>query len=362
MTQHPRFPRCLPRRQFLKYGSFAIGTGVLAACSGSEDNTQGTAASPSANTSASNELTNITFGTNWYAQAEHGGFYQAIATGIYQDYGLDVTIKMGGPQVNGTQLLMGGAIDFFMGYGSGALSGVKEGIPKITVASIFQKDPQILLAHPDQGVTTLEDLQGKPVYISSAANTTYWPLLAAKYGFTEEMKRPYNFNPGPFLADKAAAQQGYLSSEPLVIRKQGGFEPVVFLLADYGYDPYSTTIETTTALVEENPDLVQRFVDASIKGWYSYLETDPTPANELIKQDNPEMTDEQIAYGMEKMAEYGIVASGDAVELGIGAMTRERWKSFFDTLVAAGIMEPTLDYTQAFTLEFVNKGAAYYQD
>lgn len=353
--------RRLGRRQFVRYGALTAGAGILAACARSQSSSADKTDATTTAVAGGGELTSVTYGTNWYAQAEHGGFYQAIATGIYQDHGLDVTIKMGGPQVNGTQLLMGGAIDFFMGYGSGALNGVQENIPKITVASIFQKDPQILIAHPDQGIETLEDLQGKPVFISSAANTTYWPLLAAKYGFTEAMKRPYNFNPGPFLTDKSSAQQGYLSSEPLAIQKEGGFEPVVFLLADYGYDPYSTTIEARTELVENDPDLVQRFVDASIKGWYSYLEGDPTPGNELIKQDNPEMTDEQIAYGIEKMKEYGIVISGDAQEMGIGAMSDRRWQSFYNEMVAAGVMDSDLDYTQAFTLDFVNKGVEYYK-
>jgi len=355
-------PHRLGRRRFVKYGSLLVGTSVLAACAGG-NNTASDAPTDAGEgeATASGELQKVTFGTNWYAQAEHGGFYQAIATGIYEEHGLDVSIEMGGPQVNGTQLLMGGTVDFFMGYGSDALQAVQEGIPKVTVASMFQKDPQILIAHPDQGVESLEDLQGKPIYISAAANVTYWPLLEAKYGFTEDMKRPYNFNPGPFLADKSSAQQGYLSSEPLSIRKAGGFEPVVLLLADYGYDPYSTTIETRQEIVDSDPDLVQRFVDASIKGWYSYLNGDPTPGNELIKQDNPEMTDEQIAYGIEKMKEYGIVVSGDAEEMGIGAMTDERWKSFYDKLVEAGVLSPETDYTQAFTLDFVNKGAEYYQ-
>ncbi|WP_027269007.1 ABC transporter substrate-binding protein [Leptolyngbya sp. PCC 6406] len=345
------------RRRFIQYGALSLGAGALAACGGGTSSTEEGTTSPSAR----DELTAITFGTNWYAQAEHGGFYQAVATGIYEEYGLEVTIQMGGPQVNGTQLLMGGAVDFFMGYGSDAIKAVEESIPKVTVASIFQKDPQILAAHPDQGIETLEDLQGKPIYISAAANVTYWPFLTAKYGFTEDMKRPYNFNPGPFLADKTSAQQGYLSSEPLAIAKEGGFEPVVFLLADYGYDPYSTTIETRVELVERDPDLVQRFVDASIKGWYSYLEGDPSPANALIKAANPEMNDDQIAYGIEKMKEYGIVMSGDAETLGIGAMTAERWQSFFNTMAAAGIFSADTDYTQAFTLDFVNKGADYYQ-
>jgi NitT/TauT family transport system substrate-binding protein len=350
------------RRKFIKYGSLFLGASAIAACGGN----QGTTSEPSTEVPAEaepagGELQTVRFGTNWFAQAEHGGFYQAVATGIYEAHGLDVSIEMGGPQVNGTQLLMGENVDFFMGYGADALQAVEEGIPKVTVASMFQKDPQVLLAHPDQGIKSLEDLQGRPIYISAAANVTYWPLLASKYGFTDDMKRPYNFNPGPFLANKDSAQQGYLSSEPLKIQKEGGFEPLVFLLADYGYDPYSTTIETRQELVDTDPDLVQRFVDASIKGWYSYLNGDPTPANELIKQENPEMTDEQIAYGIEKMKEYGIVVSGDAETMGIGAMTDDRWKSFFDTLVEAEVISPDLDYTKAFTLDFVNKGADYYQ-
>ncbi|MEL6380940.1 MAG: ABC transporter substrate-binding protein [Cyanobacteria bacterium J06626_18] len=361
-------PRRFGRRKFVQYGSLAAGAGILAACGSSttiESPTDAapddTAATPAEDTSASGELTQVTYGTNWYAQAEHGGFYQAVATGIYEEHGLDVTIEMGGPQVNGTQLLMGGAVDFFMGYGSDALQAIAESIPKVTVASIFQKDPQILIAHPDQGIANLEDLQGKPIFISAAANVTYWPFLAAKYGFTEDMKRTYDFNPGPFLNDTNSVQQGYLSSEPLTIEKEGGFAPVVFLLADYGYDPYSTTIETRRELVDSDPDLVQRFVDASIKGWYSYLEDDPTPGNDLIKEANPEMTDEQIAYGIEKMKEYGIVVSGDAETQGIGAMTDARWKSFFDTLVEAEVASADMDYTQAFSLDFVNKGAEYYR-
>ncbi|MEM6521232.1 MAG: ABC transporter substrate-binding protein [Cyanobacteria bacterium P01_D01_bin.71] len=355
-------PQGLGRRRFVKYGSLLVGASVAAACGGATTNPASeTGETETAESVASGELQKVTFGTNWYAQAEHGGFYQAIATGIYADHGLDVTIQMGGPQVNGTQLLMGGSVDFFMGYGSDALQAIQEGIPKVTVASIFQKDPQILIAHPDQGIESLEDLQGKPVYISSAANVTYWPFLAAKYGFTEDMKRPYNFNPGPFLADKSSAQQGYLSSEPLTIAEEGGFEPVVLLLADYGYDPYSTTIETRQAVVDSDPDLVQRFVDASIKGWYSYLNDDPTPGNDLIKQANPEMLDEQIAYGIEKMGEHGIVVSGDAEAMGIGAMTDDRWQSFYDKLVEAEVVSPEVDYTQAFTLDFVNKGVEYYQ-
>lgn len=350
---------CLNRRKFIRYGSLAVGAGIVAACT----NNQSPESNPEevSSSNGSKELDKITFGTNWYAEAEHGGYYQAVATGIYEEYGLDVTIKMGSPQTGeGTQLLMGGAVDFFMGYGISAIKAIEQDIPKMTIAAIFQKDPQILIAHPNQGINSLEDLKGRPIYVSPVANTTYWPFLKAKYGFTDDQKRPYNFNVGPFLKNKDAAQQGYLSSEPLKIEKKGGFEPQVFLLANYGYDPYSNTIETRRELVENNPDLVRRFVEASIQGWYSYLEN-PEPGNKLIKEANPEMTDEQIAYSREKMTEYGLLTSGAAENLGIGAMTEERWQSFFNDMVEAGMFSSGTDYTKAFSLEFVNKGAEAYQ-
>jgi NitT/TauT family transport system substrate-binding protein len=301
-------------------------------------------------------LDEVTFGTNWKAQAEHGGFYQAVAEGIYERYGLDVTIRPGGPQVNHSQLLAAGTIDFNMGGGMfGPFNYVQNDIPLVAVAAMFQKDPQILMAHPDQGFESLADLKGHPILISQDARTGYWEWLKTSYGFTDDQIRPYTFNPAPFLADKSAIQQGYLSSEPFAIEREGGFTPKVFLLADYGYDPYSTTIETSWQLVRENPDLVQRFVDASLEGWYSYLYGDPSPANALIKQDNPDMTDEQIAYSIDKMKAYGIVDSGDALRLGIGAMTDYRWQSFFAFAAAAGLYPARLDLSRAYTTRFVNK-------
>ncbi|MDY7003431.1 MAG: ABC transporter substrate-binding protein [Cyanobacteriota bacterium] len=341
------------RRQFLHYSSLAISSTILTSCATLNDS----------NSTAKNNhnLDKVTYGTNWYAQAEHGGFYQAIATGIYEDYGLDVTIKMGNAQVNGTQLLVGGAIDFYMGFGIEAISAVEAGIPTITVAAIFQKDPQVLIAHPGVGNDSLEQLKGKPILVSSLSEKGYWRFLQTKFGYTDDQRRPYNFSVAPFLLDKNVIQQGYLTSEPFTIEKKGGFKPVVMLLADYGYEPYATTIATTTKMVENNPDLVQRFVDASIKGWYSYLEN-PEPANQLIKKDNPEMTDELLAYSLEKMKEYGIITSGDAATKGIGAMTDERWKSFFDTVVKAGVIKPDTNYKKAFTLQFVNQGAGEFNN
>jgi len=300
-------------------------------------------------------LDEVTFGTNWKAQAEHGGYYQAVAEGIYEKYGLDVTIRPGGPQVNHKQLLAAGKIDFNMGGSMfGAFNYVENDVPMVVVAAIFQKDPQILMAHPDQGFTSLADLKGHPILISQDARPTFWEWLKAEYGYTDDMIRPYTFNPAPFLADPTAIQQGYLTSEPFAVAREGGFEPQVFLLADAGYDTYSTTIETSWQLVEENPDLVQRFVDASIEGWYSYLYGDPSPGNALIKADNPDMTDEQIAFSIAKLKEYGIADSGDTETLGIGAMTDQRWQDFFAFAAGAGLYPKDLDITRAYTTRFVN--------
>lgn len=301
------------------------------------------------------EPVKLTMGTNWKAEAEHGGYYQAVATGIYKKYGLDVTIRMGGPQVNNLQMLVAGVIDFNMGSDSfNGLNFVKNNIPGIVVASIFQKDPRILMAHPGQGNDSLAALKGKPIMIAAASRNNYWLFLRARYGFTDDQIRPYTFNMAPWLADKQAIQQGFVTSEPLKAEK-AGVKPVVHLLADNGYVSYATTLETRQQLVKEHPDVVQRFVDASLEGWYSYLYGDHTAADALIKKDNPEMDDEQIAYSHRKLLEYGIVDSGDALKLGIGAMTDARWREFADQMIQAGVYSPDLDVKKAYTLQFINK-------
>lgn len=298
----------------------------------------------------------LTFQSNWRAQAEHGGYYQAAATGIYAKYGLDVTVKAGGPQINNPQLLAAGAIDFSMGSDSfNGLNFVKNNIPLIVVGSIFQKDPRVLIAHPGQGNDSLAALKGKPILIASASRNNYWQFLRAKYGYTDDQIRAYTFNMAPFLADKGAIQQGFLTSEPLKAQK-AGVKPVIHLLADNGYVSYATTLETRQQLVKEKPDVVQRFVNATIEGWYGYLYGDRTAANAMIRQHNPEMDDEQLAYSHAKMKEYGIVDSGDALKLGIGAMTAARWKEFAGTMVKAGVYPADIDVSKAYTLQFVNKG------
>jgi NitT/TauT family transport system substrate-binding protein len=297
----------------------------------------------------------ITFGTDWKAEAEHGGFYQALATGLYKSRGIEVTIRQGGPQVNHAQLLAAGRLDFNMAPSSFVpLNFVRENIPAVAVAAMFQKDPQALIAHAEAGYKSLADMNGKPIMIGSDTRVGSWLFLKSKFGFTDDQIRPYTFNVAPFLTNKEAIQQGYVTSEPYTIEKAGA-KPAVFLLADAGYASYAAVIQTLNKTVETNPGLVQRFVDASIEGWYSYLYGDPSPANALIKKDNAEMTDDLLAYGMVKMKEYGIVDSGDALSYGIGAMTEARWREFFEMMSKAGLYPADMDWKKAFTLAFANK-------
>ncbi|MBM3515090.1 MAG: ABC transporter substrate-binding protein [Alphaproteobacteria bacterium] len=298
----------------------------------------------------------VGLGTDWRAQAEHGGFYQAIANGHYARRGIEVTLRQGGPQINHAQLMAAGRLDFSMAPNSFIpLNFAALDIPAVAIAAIFQKDPAVLIAHAGVGNDSLEALKGKKIMISPDTRIGFWRFLKSKYGYGDEQVAPYTFNLAPFLADKLAIQQGYLSSEPFQIEKTGE-KPNVFLLADAGYASYAALIMTSRRLMEDKPDLVQRFVDASILGWVDYLTGDPSKADALIRKDNPEMTDELLAYGRAKMKQYGIVASGDAASRGIGAMSDDRWKAFFEAMAADGLYKSELDVGKAYTLDFVNKG------
>ena len=300
-------------------------------------------------------LDQVSFGTDWKAEAEHGGFYQAIAAGIYKKHGLEVTLRQGGPQINQAQLLAAGRLDFAIASNSFIpLNFEKEKIPMIAVAALFQKDPAVLIAHQGVGNDSLAALKGKPIMIGGDTRVGWWLFLKSKFGYTDDQIRTYTFNVAPFLADKNAIQQGYLTSEPFLIEGQG-VKPNVFLIADAGYASYAALIETSEKLVAQKPDLVQRFVDASIEGWYSYLYGDPAPGNALIKADNPEESDALIAFAIANLKKYGIVDSGDAEKQGVGAMNDARWQEFFTVMSAQGLYPKDQDFHKAYTLRFVDK-------
>jgi len=302
-------------------------------------------------------LDKVSFGTNWVAQAEQGGFFQAASDGTYRKYGLDVTIVSGGPNDNNRMLLISGKLDFFMAANTlMSFDAVANNVPVVAVAAIFQKDPQVLLTHPVSKVTKLEDLKPLTLFVSQEGISSYFLWLKSEYGFSDSKVRPYTFNSQPFIANRQSAMQGYVTSEPYAVEKAAKFKPGVILLADHGYSAYSTLIETRRDLLDKKPDLVQRFVDASIVGWYNYLYGDNASGNAMIKKFNPEMTDELIAYSVATMKQYGIVDSGDTLKQGIGAMNDERVGSFFDKMARAGVVRRDVDFRKAYTLRFINKG------
>ena len=322
--------------------------GLIAACS------------PSANTPAEAPgRTALKLATDWRAEAELGGYYQALATGEYAKRGLDVTLIQGGPAVNVPQLLATGAVDVGVGSNSFIVMNLaKEKAPVKAVAAFMQKDPQVLIAHPGQGLQSIADLKGRPILLSDASITAFWVWLKAKYGFTDDQVRKYNYSAAPFLADKRVVQQGYLTSEPYLIEKEGKIKPEVFLLADNGYPAYASMALVTDSLIAKNPTAVQAFVEATAAGWKSYLYGDPKPGDAAILKDNPEMTQDVLDQARDKMRAFGIVAAKDAGDqgAGIGAMTDARWAEFFKVAADQGVYPKDMDYKSAYTLQFVPKG------
>jgi NitT/TauT family transport system substrate-binding protein len=292
----------------------------------------------------------VTMLTSWFAQAEHGGFYQALATGLYKNANLDVTIKMGGPQVNGMQILGAEQTDFLMSYDFSVLKANEQGVAAVTVGTSFQFDLQGLMTRDD--VPDLKSLKGKTILVATAGRSNWWPWMQAKFGYDDNQTKAYTFNLQPFLADKNTTQQAYMTSETFAAQSQG-HKIKFFLFADDGYPPYGTTMVTTQKIVSQKPDVVRRFVKASLEGWKGYLTGDATAANALIKKDNPNMKDEQIAFAIQRLNETGALSRGDAKAGGIGIMTDARWKATYDFMVSSKLLKPEVDVKKAYTLEFV---------
>ncbi|MCY1648627.1 ABC transporter substrate-binding protein [Caulobacter sp. SL161] len=330
----------MQRRAFVALGLMAM----LAACS------------PAKKEDAAAGQTPIKLATDWRAQAELGGYYQALATGEYKKRGLDVTLIQGGPAVNVPQLLATGAVDVGVGSNSFIIMNLaKENAPVKAVAAFMQKDPQVLIAHPDQGINGIADMKGRPILLSDASVTAFWVWLKAKYGFTDDQVRKYNYSSAPFLADKRVVQQGYATSEPYLIEKEGKIKPAVFLLADSGYPAYASFALVPDSLIAKNPTAVQAFVEATAAGWTSYLYGDPKPGDAAILKDNPEMTQDVLDQAREKMRSYGIV-SANGGKGDIGQMTDARWAEFFKVASEQGVYPADMDYKKAYTLQFLPKG------
>lgn len=297
----------------------------------------------------------ISFGLDWVAEPEYGGYYEAIAEGIYKKYGLDVTIIAGGPQVNTAQLLVLGKVDFDITSNAFlALNFAEQNIPCVVVAAGFQKDPDALIAHPGQGNDNFAALKGKPIAVSTDTRASWWLYLQNKYGYSDSQLRSYGFSLLPFFTNKQDIQEAYVTDEPYLVHQATGEWPVVLSLPESGFDGYASLVATSEKLVKTNPALVQRFINASAQGWRDFLYKDPKPAFAAIKQANPDMTDGLMQYGYDQLKARGIVDSGDTKTLGIYAMTDARWAGFFNQMVKAGLYSPSMNYKAGYTLQFVD--------
>jgi NitT/TauT family transport system substrate-binding protein len=307
---------------------------------------------------ASHAQTDVIFGTNWVAQAEHGGYYQSVADGTYAACGLNVTIQPGGPQINNEAQLIAGRIQFYMGGTLSAMDAVKEDIPLVIVAADFQKEPQIIMTHPGAAASFADVAKLDQFIIGDGGFVTYFKWMESAFGFDPAKRVPYTFNPAPFIANEMSAQQGYVTSEPFAVKNEAGWDPDVWLIADQGYSAYSTTIVTMQETIDTMPDAVKCFVEGSSKGWANFLYGDNAAAIVAIKAANPDMTDDQIQFSIEALKQYGIVDSGDTETMGIGAMTDARMEDFYTKMVTAGVLPEGLDYKKAYNTSFTNSGVS----
>ncbi|MCJ0764344.1 ABC transporter substrate-binding protein [Variovorax terrae] len=299
----------------------------------------------------------VVFATNWKAQGSHGGFYQAVADGTYKRYGLDVEIMQGGPQANPRPLMLTGKIDLMIPIGTiGMMDANKSKQPTILVGAFMQKDPTALMAHAGEYKNFADLRNAKTMYVAKASQFSFWQWMKARHGFSDEQYRPYNYAMAPFLADKKSVQQAYATAEPLYLAKDG-VKTDVFLLADNGWEAYANLIEARRDMVEKNPELIQKFIDASAIGWYNYLYGDRKGAYALIRRDNPEMTDDKLDQEVAKLQELGMIDAGDALTKGIGALNLVRLNRYVDDMVKAGVFKPgDVDMKTLATDRFVNKG------
>ena len=320
---------------------------MLALCSCSEEGE---------NISTEDNLIEITFATDWKAQAEQGGFYQALAAGLYEKNGLKVKIIQGSANVNVPRLIASKYVEFGIGSNSFIpLNMVANKIPGKAVMAIFQKDPQIIMTHPDSDIRNLKDMRDLPIMISDASIGAFWLWLKSKYDFNDNQIRKKTFSLAPFLSNKSSIQQGYLTSEPFLVEREAGFTPRVFLLADYGYPSYGAMVLASSNVLKNNPEIVKAFVDASIEGWRQYIYDDPSLGNELIMLENNEMKKDILLQAIKKIRNYELVSNEISKGLDIGLMTDIKWESFVKTMSINGVYEKDLEWRESFTLDFINK-------
>lgn len=299
---------------------------------------------------AAQNLVPLTFQLNWLPEGEHCGFFEAQAAGVYSAAGLDVTLLPGGPEVNASLLVAGGRADLGMGSSFAQMNLMTGGVDAVTVAAFFQKSPQTLVAHPGQGIDSLDDLLGRKIMVANFSRQEFWQFLKAEYGFSDDQLEPYAYSAAPFLADTTAVQQGYVTEDAFLLGSEMPAPPVSILLADYGWTDYATTVFGMRDWIAANRETVAAFLEATATGYARCLDGRATAGKAAILAANPDQGPDLLEFKLQQMRDLALV-TGDGT-LPIGAMTADRWTAFADSMIAAGLVPAGFDITPGYDLTF----------
>ena len=299
------------------------------------------------------KLTPVRFTLNWIPTPDHSGYYAAKIGGIYEKYGLDVEIRPGGPQVNVHQLLAAKQTDMIMGTTMRAFNARHEGIPIVTVASWYQKDATTFMLHPDNKASNLADLKANQVMIPNISKVNYWPWMKAKFGFSDDQLKPYDFAYRSWALNPNAISQGYITSDKPNMAGVGVPNGRSMLLADHGWNQYINTVDVLEEMIEKKPEVIRAFLRATAEGWRQYLK-DPTATNAELTRLNPDLSRETAAYGYEVITTYRLLGVASADEGKIGTISDARLKAFAEEMVKAGAIPASDAYEKSYTLKFMD--------
>ena len=297
---------------------------------------------------AGGALPKVRFKTDWHPQAEHGGFYQAVARGFYRESGIDVDIVPGGPGVPVSQIVLSGQVDLAMGRSDDMIAWVSKGLPFVVVGVYMERDPQAILVHEESPVRTFADLNNRTVMGVAGSN---WIDYIKLHYHIDFRLIPSNFGIAQFMADKDFIQQCFVTNEPYFVRKNGG-HPRTLLMSDSGFNPYRV-IYTTQRYLREHPAEVRAFVAASLRGWDDFMNGDPSPAKALISKANENMPGEFMDYSIKALRDYHIVAGRADLGERPGLMTRRRMQEQVDDLLQLKLIPELLPVDKFVRFDFM---------
>ena len=305
------------------------------------------AAEPSATAAAP---VKIRFQTDWYPQPEHGGYYQALAKGYYAAEGLDVEILPGGPNAQVMASVAVGRADLGMTNGDDVIVAIARGVPIKMVGAEMQRDPQGILFHAEHPLKSLQDLQGRTLMAGSGS--TWIEVMRKKLG-VEFTLLPLVGDLARFMNSTEFVQQCFVTNEPY-FAKQRGANVGALLIASDTYEPYRVMFASQD-FIAKHPEVVAKFVRASVHGWVDYLGGDPAPANKILAEKRSDLTPEFMAYSIKAMNEYKLVSGDPAKGEFAGQITAARLEKQIKLLQEVGVLDKPVAVADVATFEFIPK-------